>query len=74
MIWQTTAAIVAAGVMVLGMLGSVLILVFRIGTLSGKIDSFMATYERDRSDILKDQGRLEERLNRHIETHERRLP
>lgn len=67
--WQDTAAIVSAGVMALLFLGGIGATIFKVGAVSGKLDSFMATSERDRTDILKDQGRMEERLNRHIEGH-----
>lgn len=65
----TVATVIMAGCMVVGLTGSVLALTFRIGSLSGKVDSFMVTSERDRTDITKDIGRLEERHDRHIEQH-----
>lgn len=65
----TWAAVVSAGVLMLGLIGGVLGLTFRIGVLSGKVDSFMQTSERDRSEILKDIGRIEERHERHLEQH-----
>lgn len=62
-------AIVTAGCLAIGMIGGILGLTFRIGALSGKVDSFMTVSERDRSEIIKDIGRLEERHERHLEAH-----
>jgi hypothetical protein len=67
-IWTAVGAIAA----VLALLGAMLALTFRIGALTGQLTSFMATYERDRSDILKDIGRIEERHERHVEHHDNR--
>jgi len=68
---QTVAAWVAAGVMTLTMLGSLIALAFKIGSLSGQVMSFMATSERDRAEQLKDIGRIEERYEKHIEMSHR---
>ena len=68
---EAIGVLIGAGCAILGLLGGILALTFRIGHMSGKIDSFMATYERDRSDMLKDIGRIEERHERHLDTHER---
>lgn len=65
----TVAAWVAAGVMTLTMVGSLVVLAFNIGALKGQLTSFMATSERDRAEHLKDIGRIEERYERHIEMH-----
>lgn len=59
--------IVTAGLLVVGLIGSILALTFRIGVLSGKVDSFMATTERDRAEMLKDIGRIDERFERHLD-------
>jgi hypothetical protein len=66
---QTVAAIIVAGVMVLGMLGGVLSLTYRMGTLSGQIVSFMTTAQRDRSEVLLQLGKLEQQLDKHIDSH-----
>lgn len=55
--------------MALGTIGSLVTLAYKMGSLSGKLTSFINTSERDRSDQLKDIGMLEERYNRHIESH-----
>lgn len=64
---QTIGVLIGAGAAVVAVVLSMLRLTFMIGTLTGKVDSFMQTYERDRADILKDIGRIEERHERHIE-------
>lgn len=61
------AAWVTAGLMALAMIGSLVALAFKIGSLSGQLTSFMSTSERDRAEQLKDIGRIEERYERHIE-------
>lgn len=66
---QTVAAWATVGVMLLGTLGGLLALTFRIGALTGQLTSYMQTTERDRAEILKDIGKLEERQERHIEIH-----
>jgi len=68
---STLAAWVTAGIMALTMIGSLVVLAFKIGSLSGQVTSFMATSERDRAEQLKDIGRIEERYERHIETSHR---
>jgi len=55
----------------IALLGSILALVFQTGTLRGQITAFMTTAERDRADMLKDVGRLEERFERHVEFHDK---
>jgi uncharacterized ion transporter superfamily protein YfcC len=66
---QTVTALVIATVMLLGMLGGVLSLTFRTGTLSGQILAFMRDAKDDRAEILVQLGKIEERLNAHIERH-----
>lgn len=66
---STTWTVIGGGCAALALLVSVLALTFKIGTLTGTITAFMATYERDRADILKDIGKLEERQDVHIERH-----
>lgn len=65
----TIAAWVTAGIMALTMLGSLVALAFKIGSLSGQLTSFMNTSERDRAEQLKDIGRIEERYEKHIDNH-----
>ena len=71
---STVAAWVTAGIMALTMLGSLVALAFKIGSLSGQLTSFMTTSERDRAEQLKDIGRIEERYERHIENNHRGTP
>lgn len=66
---QNIAAWATVGVMLLGTLGGLLALTFKIGALTGQLTSFMQTSERDRTEITKDIGRIEERHERHIEIH-----
>lgn len=70
---EAIGTIIGAGAAVVALLLSVLGLVFRVGTLNGTITAFMGMYERDRADMLKDIGRIEERQERHIEGHERAM-
>lgn len=65
----TTWTVVGGVATLMAVLVSVLALVFRIGALTGTVTAFMATYERDRSDMLKDMGKLEERQDAHLERH-----
>jgi hypothetical protein len=66
---QTITAIIVSGVMVLGMLGSLMALTYRMGNLSGRILSFMETAQRDRTEVLTQLGKLEAQQDRHIEQH-----
>lgn len=66
---QTYAAWAVVGVMLLSVIGALLALTFNIGSLKGQLTSFMGTAERDRAEVLKDIGRIEERQDRHIELH-----
>jgi len=68
---QTLAAIITACVITLGMLGGVLSLTYRMGHLSGQIISFMTTSQRDRTEVLTELGKMDARLERHIEQHDR---
>lgn len=61
--WATVA------IMALGMIGSLVALAFKMGSLSGQLTSFMTTSERDRAEQLKDIGRIEERYEKHIDAH-----
>lgn len=62
------AAIVSAAVAFLTLFGTLLALVFNVGSFKGQMSTFMQTAERDRAETLKDIGRLEERLERHVES------
>lgn len=68
---EAIGTLVAAGVAFIVLLGSILALVFNVGALKGQVTAFMSTSERDRSEILKDIGRIEERIERHVESHGR---
>lgn len=68
---EAIGTLVAAGVAFIVLLGSILHLVFNVGALKGQMTSFMQTSERDRAEILKDIGRIEERIERHVENHGR---
>lgn len=68
---ETIAGLIVAAVAVLGSIGSVLLLAFRVGTLNGKMDARMQGSEMDRANIWKAVGALTDRLNRHIEQHQR---
>lgn len=63
------AGIIVAGVAVLGAIGSVLILAFRVGNLVGSVTAFMSASERDRATIRTDLQRQTDRLSLHIEHH-----
>lgn len=63
------AGVIVAAVMVLTMVGAIIAMAFRMGHLSGIITAFMATVERDRSELLVQFGKVAERLDRHIDEH-----
>lgn len=71
---EAIGTIIGAGAAVVALLVGVLSLTLRVGTLIGTVTAFMGTYERDRADMLKDIGRIEERHERHVEGHERSKP
>lgn len=66
--------IILAGVAVLGAIGSVLILAFRVGSLVGTVTAFMAASERDRVDLRTSLQRQSDRLSLHIEHHGKVTP
>lgn len=66
----TIAAIVMASVMVLGMLGALVGLVFKLGTMNGVLVSFMAASKERDDTILVAVGKVEAQLDRHIEWHQ----
>lgn len=65
----TLSAIIMASVMVLGMLGTLVTLVFKIGTLNGRLITFMEVVQRDNNLIAGKFGSLDSKLDRHIEWH-----
>lgn len=67
---EAVGTLIGACVAFLALIGSVLALIFQMGTIKGQITTFMTTAERDRADMLKDVGRLEERFERHVEAHD----
>jgi hypothetical protein len=68
---EAIGVLIGTGIAFMALVGSVLALVFNVGSLKGQITTFMQVSERDRADILKDIGRIEERLERHTEGHDR---
>jgi hypothetical protein len=68
---QTIAAIVMAGVMVMCMLFTLAGVIWRMGVLSGQIITFMTSAQSDRTEVLTELGKIDERLERHIEDHAR---
>lgn len=66
---QTIISLIVAGLAILGAIGSVLLLAFRVGTVSGTITSFMAASERDREGLRADLTRLTDRFSMHVEHH-----
>ena len=69
---DTIAAIILAAVAVLGSIGSVLLLSFRVGSLTGKMDARITHGETDRDAIWKAIGAVTDRFNRHTEQHSKR--
>lgn len=66
---EVISGLIVAAVAVLGSIGSVLLLSFRVGSLTGKMDTRMAHGEADREQIWKAIGAITDRYNRHVETH-----
>lgn len=64
-----TAGYATAAVLTLGMIGSIIALAYRIGVLSGTVLGFMRQSETHRTEVLKEIGKLDERLDRHIDQH-----
>lgn len=65
---QTIAAEIVAGVLVLGMIGSIIVLAFRLGVLSGRIESFMRTADRDRTETNQILVRIEGKVDGYLMT------
>lgn len=68
---QTLVAIIMAAIAILGAIASVVMLSFRTGTLNGTILSFMNRAATDRTEVLTEIGKLDGKLDRHIEQHAR---
>lgn len=65
---QAWAPLAIASVAILGCIGSVLLLAFRIGKLTGNVEARMSQGETDRVNIWTQLGALGAKLDRHIET------
>ncbi len=63
------AAIVTAGVAVVSSIGSVLLLAYNVGKLTGIHDARLKAGEDDSKSIWKSLGILTGRFDRHIEHH-----
>lgn len=68
---EVIGTLILASVAVLGSIGSVLLLAFRVGALTGRMDARMSNGEADREQIWKAIGAITDRFNRHTETHNR---
>jgi len=62
------ALVVSAGVAVLCSIGSVLLLAYRIGRLTGSTEARIAHGENDRVRIWQAIGQVVAKVDRHIET------
>jgi hypothetical protein len=62
------ATLAIAGVAVLGCIGSVLLLAFRVGKLTGVTEARIQQGESDRARIWESIGALVAKVDRHIET------
>lgn len=60
-----------AGIAIMTSVGSVLLLAFRVGKLTGTIEARMANADSDRSRIWQAIGELVAKFDRHIEGHGR---
>ena len=69
---EAIGVIIGTGVGFITLVGSIFALVFNIGALKGQMTAHMAITQRDRADMLKDMGRVEERLEKHVDGHDRR--
>lgn len=61
------AELITAGVAVIGSIGSVLLLAYNVGRLTGNSDARLKTGEDDRGQLWKSLGILTGRFDRHIE-------
>ena len=69
---EAVSSLILAAVAVLGSIGSVLLLAFRVGTMSGKIDARLEISQDDRTNIWKALDVLSGRFNKHVEYHAKR--
>ena len=63
------ATVAGAGVATLALLITMFSLAYRMGVLNGTVIAFMAQAETHRTEVLKELGALDDRLDRHIELH-----
>lgn len=68
---ETIGTLSIAAVAVLGSIGSVLMLAYRVGKLSGEIGARMVGSETDRARLWQAIGALTDKLDRHIERYVR---
>lgn len=65
------ATLAVAGVVIVTAIGSILLLSYRIGRLTGTTEARISYGENDRTHIWEKLGALGSKLDRHIETHGR---
>ena len=68
---QSVVAVVTGIVAVLGVVWAVMTLTYRIGKLSGTVLAFMGRAATDRAEVLTEIGKLNAKLDGHIEWHGR---
>lgn len=66
---EVISGLIVAAIAVLGSIGSVLLLAFKVGALTGKMDARISHGDADREQIWKAIGAITDRYNRHVETH-----
>lgn len=71
---QTIIAVIMASIAILGAIGAVLQLAFRMGTLNGTVLAFMGRAATDRTEVLTELGKLDAKLDGHIEWHAKGKP
>jgi hypothetical protein len=65
------AVLITAGAAILGSIGSVLLLAYRVGRLTGSTEARITHGETDRSNLWRALGELMAKVDRHIETPHR---
>lgn len=68
----TIGTLALAAVAILGCIGSVLMLAYRVGRLTGGVEARMLTGEQDRTKLWEQFGAIMAKLDRHIEGHQHR--
>lgn len=63
------ATLALAAVAIVGCIGSVLLLAYRIGRLTGTTEARIRSGETDRANIWRAIGALTGKMDRHIERH-----